>query len=114
MWRFAWSSCRFYSSSSYSVASSPLALLRKRTGYQISKCKEALVRSNNDLGLAEEWLKEQAKREGWMKSDQSRDTKQGVIGAYVDGKAATMLEVRERQNHLCILRVWLTVASILG
>ena len=46
-----------------------------------------------------------------MKSDQSRDTKQGVIGAYVDGNAATMLEVRERES---ILRVWLTVASILG
>ena len=35
-----------------------------------------------------------------MKSDQSRDTKQGVIGAYVDGKAATMLEVREREPFM--------------
>ncbi|XP_019853490.1 PREDICTED: elongation factor Ts, mitochondrial-like [Amphimedon queenslandica] len=80
---------RFYSS----VSSSPLAVLRKKTGYQLSKCKEALSLHNNDLSLAEEWLKEQARKEGWIKADLPRATTQGVIAACVDGNAATMLEV---------------------
>lgn len=78
----------------YSAAStSPLAILRKRTGYSLSKCKAALVESDNDVESAEVKLKEQAQREGWIKSDQSRATTQGVIGTLVDGKRATMVEV---------------------
>ena len=85
-----------------SVSSSPLALLRKKTGYQLSKCKEALSLHNSDLSLAEEWLKEQAKKEGWIKADLPRATTQGVIAAYVDGNAATMLEVRRMAIVLLI------------
>ena len=89
---------RFYSS----VSSSPLAVLRKKTGYQLSKCKEALSLHNSDLSLAEEWLREQARKEGWIKADLPRATTQGVIAACVDGNAATMLEVRRMAIVLLI------------
>lgn len=72
---------------------SPLAALRRKTGYPLSKCKEALVRHGNDLETAEKWLREQAQREGWAKSDQGRPTQEGVIATLVWGNTATMMEV---------------------
>ena len=90
---------RFFSSlSSASVKRSPLAVLRRRTGYPISKCKDALQRHDNDLAVAERWLKDQALREGWAKAEQlaERATRQGLIGAVCRGNRAAIVEVRDR------------------
>jgi len=50
------------------VAKSDLAKLRKKTGYSLSICKKALGETNQDLGLAEKWLKDQAQAQGWAKA----------------------------------------------
>ena len=81
--------------SSAAKPQSPLASLRKRTGFSISKCKEALERYENDLPAAEKWLYEIARKEGWARAEQlsGRTTRQGLIGAIVRGNRAAMVEV---------------------
>lgn len=83
---------RFYTSE---VGKSLLGALRRRTGFPIIKCKEALVANENDLEAAEKWLNEQALKEGWAEVArvQHRQTKQGLIGVAVDGNKAAMVEV---------------------
>ena len=81
---------------SSTVSKSPLAVLRKRTGYPIGKCKDALQRHDNDLSLAEKWMKEQALREGWAKAEQlaERAARQGLIGVVARDNQAAIVEVR--------------------
>lgn len=78
-----------------SVAKSPLATLRSKTGFPISKCKQALTQHDNDIKAAEKWLFSQAQKEGWVKLEklQGRAAKQGLIGVIVRGNQATMVEV---------------------
>lgn len=88
--------CRSLSSlSSAAVKKSPLAVLRRRTGFPIGKCKDALQRHDNDLTAAEVWLKERALEEGWSKAEQlaERATRQGLIGALCRGNQAALVEV---------------------
>ena len=40
-----------------SAPKSNLAQLRKKTGYSLSLCKQALEKNENDLAKAQEWLK---------------------------------------------------------
>lgn len=89
--------CRFLSSS----AKSELAKLRRKTGFPIVKCKEALTRHDNDAGAAEEWLHEQARKEGWARVEklQNRSARQGLIGLLVRGDQAAMVEVRYNINN---------------
>lgn len=77
------------------VGKSLLGTLRRRTGFPIIKCKEALVENENDLEAAERWLNEQALKEGWadVARVQHRQAKQGLIGVAVDGNKAAMVEV---------------------
>lgn len=88
--------CRFLSSS----AKSELAKLRRKTGFPIGKCKDALTKYSNDLEVAEKWLYEQAQKEGWAKVEklQSRSARQGLIGLLVRGDQAAMVEVCS--NHI--------------
>lgn len=83
-------SLRCCSSSATLVAS-----LRKKTGYPIGKCKEALTRHGNDLSAAELWLLEQAKKEGWAKAEKlmGRRAQQGLIGLLVKNRQAAMVVV---------------------
>ena len=85
--------CRYLCSS---TAKSELAKLRRRTGFPIGKCKDALTRHGNDLETAEKWLHEQAKKEGWARVEklQNRSANQGLIGMIVRGNQAAMVEVR--------------------
>ena len=95
-----WMISRYVSSlsslASSTVRKSPLAVLRRRTGYPIGKCKDALQRHNNDVGLAERWMKKQALKEGWAKAEQlaERATRQGLIGAVARENRAAIVEVR--------------------
>lgn len=59
------------------------------------KCKEALVKHNNDLEAAEKWLQEQAQKEGWARvaKVQDRKAEQGLIGLALDDNRAAMVEV---------------------
>ena len=84
-------SSRLYSS----VATSRLAILRKKTGFPIVKCKEALSNSADDVDQAEKWLYERAQAEGWAKVDKLKDrtASQGLIGLLMKGNKAAMLEV---------------------
>lgn len=87
------SSClRFYSAE---AAKSLLASLRRRSGFPIIKCKEALTRHNNDLEAAEKWLQDQAQKEGWATVQQlrEREAQQGLVAVATDGSRAAMVEV---------------------
>ena len=86
---------------SSAVSKSPLAVLRKRTGFPIGKCKDALQRHENDLGLAEKWMKEQALKEGWAKAEKlaERATHQGLIGVVARANQAAIVEVRLNCRH---------------
>ncbi len=79
------------------VANSKLATLRKKTGFPIGKCKEALSQSLEDVDQAEKWLYERAQAEGWAKVDKlkERTASQGLIGLMMKGNKAAMLEVSD-------------------
>lgn len=68
---------------------SNLAYLRKRTGYALNLCKQALDKNNNDATAAERWLKEQAAIHGWAKASklQGRASAEGLVGVYVNQQA---------------------------
>lgn len=82
---------RLYSS----VAKSQLAALRKKTGFPMGKCKEALQESTGDLEAAEDWLYTRAKAEGWAKVEtlRNRTANQGFVGLLVRGNRGAMVEV---------------------
>lgn len=86
---------RFHVSAESNSSKSDLAAIRKKTGYSLSICKKALSENNNDLKLAEEWLKEQAQAQGWAKAQklQGRNTSQGLVGVRVKGDIAAVVEL---------------------
>ena len=81
---------------SAAAAKSLLGILRRRSGFPIIKCKEALTKHGNDLEAAEEWLLQEAQREGWAKVAklEGRQVKQGLVGLLLDDNRAAMVEVR--------------------
>lgn len=81
---------------SSSAAKSPLAILRKRTGFPLSKCKEAISANHQDLEAAEKWLYSRAQEEGWAQVEklQHRSAKQGLIGLLVRENMGAMVEVK--------------------
>ena len=71
----------------FSVRSeSSLATLRKKTGYALNLCKQALDKHDNDAIAAERWLKEQAAIHGWAKAAklQGRASAEGLIGVFIN------------------------------
>ncbi|CAL8335739.1 unnamed protein product [Lota lota] len=72
-----------------------LMKLRKSTGYTFINCKKALEKFDNDIKQAESWLNQQAQKEGWSKANklEGRKAKDGLIGVFVGGEAAVMVEV---------------------
>jgi elongation factor Ts len=74
---------------------SALASLRKKTGYSFINCKKALAMFNDDVAQAEQWLHEQAQKEGWTKATklESRVATQGLVGIVARRKVAAMVEV---------------------
>jgi len=76
-------------------AKSALAKLRKKTGYSLSICKKALGETDQDLDLAEKWLKEQAQAQGWAKAQklQGRNTSQGLLGVKIQANVAAVVEL---------------------
>jgi len=93
---------------------SPLAQLRKKTGYSLSLCKKALAENDADVGKAKAWLEEQAQAQGWNKANklEGRNTTQGLVGVQVApcGTAAAMVELnsetdfvaRNKQFHILL------------
>lgn len=78
-------SSRMYSSPAANKAKSPLAILRKKTGLPIGKCREALTKFNENLDQAEGWLQSEAEKEGWAKVEKlkERSATQGLIGMLI-------------------------------
>jgi len=77
---------------------SPLAELRKKSGYGLSLCKDALAKNENDVAKALQWLDEQAQAKGWDKANklEGRTTAQGLIGIQVlddSNNSAVMVEL---------------------
>jgi elongation factor Ts len=76
---------------------SPLATLRRKTGFALNLCKKALSVNENDVNQAEKWLKEEAKRNGWQKAVQlqNRRAVEGLVGVYVNSssRSGVLLEV---------------------
>lgn len=60
--------------------------MRKKTGYALNLCKQALDKHNNDATAAERWLKEQAAIHGWAKAAklQGRASAEGLIGVFIN------------------------------
>lgn len=85
----------FCSSSSPAVDKKLLSELRKKTGFTFLNCKKALQQFNNDIKQAEEWLREQAQKEGWQKASklQGRPMSQGLVAVMSGGNKATMVEI---------------------
>lgn len=77
------------------VGKSPLAELRKRTGYTFANCKKALELNQNDVVAAEKWLNDQAQSMGWTKATKVADrvTTQGLIGVLIRGNRGAMVEL---------------------
>lgn len=86
---------RRLATSTKSVSGSPIAALRRKTGFPLLKCKEALQVCGNDADAAEKWLQQKASEEGWQMAEQlsGREAKQGYLGAVVMGKKAVVVEV---------------------
>ena len=82
---------RFYGT----IVASKLGTLRKRTGFPIGKCKEALSSNSDDLDKAEKWLQDRSQAEGWAKVEKLKDrhASQGLVGLILKGNKAAMLEV---------------------
>jgi len=80
---------------SVKVDRSLLTKLRKKTGFSFFKCNNALKLSNNNIETAEEWLLEQAEKEGWAKATklQGRSTSQGLVGVLADGNFAALVQI---------------------
>lgn len=87
--------CFHLSSIVQAAEKSPLAKLRKATGYTFANCKKALELHNNDLEQAEKWLKDQAQAMGWTKASklEGRATAQGLIGVLVEKNIGALVEV---------------------
>lgn len=76
---------------------SSLAILRKKTGYALNLCKKALNETQNDVTAAENWLKEEAIKNGWKKASAigNKPIAEGLIGVFVNknNESAVLLEV---------------------
>lgn len=84
--RVALPSLRLYSTSTpTNVPVKLIAELRKLTEVSISKAREALVASNNDVNAAFKWLQEDLVKSGAKKAERlaDRSTKQGMVGVSV-------------------------------
>lgn len=80
------SSVRYYSRSQIPKSSLQLvAELRRRTDTSISKAREALVATNNDLNAALKWLQNDLAVSGAKKAEkvQGREMKEGLIGVSI-------------------------------
>ncbi|ELT92766.1 hypothetical protein CAPTEDRAFT_163902 [Capitella teleta] len=91
------SSCNlFHTAAIYQAAEkSPLVKLRKKTGFPVGKCKDALSKFNNNFQEAEQWLRKEAQREGWAKATklQGRPMSQGLVVLKVEGNQGVIVEV---------------------
>ncbi|KAJ8400906.1 hypothetical protein AAFF_G00392600 [Aldrovandia affinis] len=79
----------------FAIEKALLLKLRKTTGYTFINCKKALEKFDNDINQAENWLHEQAQKDGWSKATrlEGRRAKEGLIGQLVGDRAAVMVEV---------------------
>ena len=79
-----------------------LEILRKETGYPVTKCHLALKNSNNDVAVAKEWLAEKAKKEGWTKAQEksNRSTNQGLVGVVKQENFASLVEVLKHSLYI--------------
>ena len=84
---------------------SKLALLRKKTGLPIIKCKEALTRFSG-LEEAESWLETEARKEGMQRVSLGRDTSNGAVALNIRRSEyllrAAMLELNCETDHLSL------------
>lgn len=78
-----------------STQASPLARLRKATGYPIGKCKKALELNSGDIEKSEQWLHAEARKGGWsrMVNLRSHPATQGLVGICTQNNSAAMVEV---------------------
>ncbi|KAH9596180.1 hypothetical protein MS3_00001953 [Schistosoma haematobium] len=69
--------------------------LRKLTGFTFSACKEALIKHENDLDRAKEWLASEAVSRGWEKAGKlaGRAMNEGLLGVLGSRSHAIIVEV---------------------
>ncbi|CAG2173715.1 unnamed protein product, partial [Oppiella nova] len=84
-----------------SASDSPMATLRRRTGYAYSLCRKALELHGQDLTQAERWLRAEAAKQGWERAQRvaQRPVAEGLVAVYRGpshtgaGGLAAMLEL---------------------
>nr|CAH8825298.1 unnamed protein product [Trichobilharzia regenti] len=83
---------RFYSQAADKAL---LYKLRKATGYTFSACKEALVKHENDIEKAKDWLAKEAVTRGWDKAGKlaGRSMSEGLLGVLGSRTRAVIVEV---------------------
>lgn len=95
----------YYLSRVHYKPQSNLALLRKKTGLPIIKCKEACTKFT-DLGEAESWLEEEARREGMQRVSLDRATANGVIALNITRREfvqrIALIELNCETDHLSL------------
>ena len=66
------------------ASNSPMAQLRRKTGYAFSLCRKALEMHSQDIEKAEQWLRAEAAKQGWERAQRvaQRPTADGLIGCY--------------------------------
>ena len=72
--------------------------LRKQTGLGMTKCKEALVRSDGNIEKAVEILRKEGQLSAFKK--ESRDTKEGLIGVSQTDKMLALVEVNAETDFV--------------
>ncbi|KAI3379079.1 hypothetical protein SNEBB_009496 [Seison nebaliae] len=72
-----------------------LSVLRKKTGFSMKKCRDALVQFDDDIYKAESWLIEQATSEGWSKATklENKKTGSGIVAVFSHGNTSALLEL---------------------
>ncbi|CAH8460136.1 unnamed protein product [Heterobilharzia americana] len=87
--------CAHWRLYSQAVDKTLLYKLRKATGYTFSACKEALIKHENDLDKAKEWLAAEAVKRGWDKAGKlsGRSMNEGLLGLLGTRNRAVIVEV---------------------
>lgn len=110
--------CVRFQSGDAKANNSNLYKLRKSTGYALSKCKEALEKTNGNVEEATKYLNEMAQKEGWTKAEKlkNRNTTQGTLVLCTDKSKnqAAMIELNCETDFVARNEKFLELSSNLA
>jgi elongation factor Ts len=103
--------------SSSAATDSPMARLRRKTGYAFTLCRKALEIHSQDIEKAEQWLRAEAAKQGWERAQRvsQRATADGLIGVFrsADKRMAAMLEINCETDFVARNQLFTELATVL-